>query len=89
MQEVAKPVASVAAFNAQFAGEAQSGEYHTCFDTFDHFTRYGDPGFVYGVALAQYCGRLTLRLTDAAGPHRRPVARIAATLRCARLGTGY
>jgi N-acetylated-alpha-linked acidic dipeptidase len=55
----------IAAFNAQFAGEAQGGEYHTCFDTFDHFTRYGDPGFVYGLALAQYCGRLTLRLADA------------------------
>ena len=55
----------IAAFDARFTGEAQGGEYHTCFDTFDHFTRYGDPGFVYGVALAQYCGRLTLRLADA------------------------
>lgn len=55
----------IAAFDARFTGESQGGAYHTCFDTFDHFTRYGDPGFVYGVALAQYCGRLTLRLADA------------------------
>jgi N-acetylated-alpha-linked acidic dipeptidase len=55
----------IAAFDARFSGESQGGAYHTCFDTFDHFTRYGDPGFVYGVALAQYCGRLTLRLADA------------------------
>jgi N-acetylated-alpha-linked acidic dipeptidase len=55
----------IAAFDARFTGESQSGSYHTCFDTFDHFTRYGDPGFAYGIALAQYCGRLTLRLADA------------------------
>ncbi|MGH7958164.1 MAG: M28 family metallopeptidase, partial [Opitutaceae bacterium] len=55
----------IAAFDARFSGEAPGGEYHTCFDTFDHFTRYGDPGHVYGLALAKVCGRLTLRLADA------------------------
>ena len=55
----------IAAFDARFTGEASGGEYHTCFDTFDHFTRYGDPGFAYGLALAKVCGRLTLRLADA------------------------
>jgi N-acetylated-alpha-linked acidic dipeptidase len=55
----------IAAFDARFSGEAQGGEYHTCFDTFDHFKRYGDPGFAYGIALAKVCGRLTMRLADA------------------------
>ena len=55
----------IAAFDARFGGEAPGGEYHTCFDTFEHFIRYGDPGFAYGVALAKVCGRLTLRLADA------------------------
>jgi N-acetylated-alpha-linked acidic dipeptidase len=55
----------IAAFDVRFSGEAQGGEYHTCFDTFDHFTRFGDPGFVYGIALSKVCGRLTLRLADA------------------------
>ncbi|MSU50177.1 MAG: M28 family peptidase [Opitutus sp.] len=54
----------VAAFNVGFGGEGRGGEYHTCFDTFDHFTRFGDPGFLYSVALAQVCGRLILRLAD-------------------------
>jgi N-acetylated-alpha-linked acidic dipeptidase len=55
----------IAAFTVGFGGEAQGGEYHTCFDTFDHYTRFGDPGFVYGVALAKVAGRMTLRLADA------------------------
>jgi len=55
----------IASFDVRFAGEAEGGEYHTCFDTFDHFTRFVDPGFSYGLALAQMGGRLTLRLADA------------------------
>lgn len=55
----------IPAFHAAFSGEAQGGEYHTCFDTFDHFTRFGDPGFAYTVALTKLCARLTLRLADA------------------------
>jgi N-acetylated-alpha-linked acidic dipeptidase len=55
----------IAAFDVRFGGEGQGGEYHTCFDTFDHFTRFIDPGFDYTVALAKVCGRLMLRLADA------------------------
>ena len=55
----------IASYNVGFHGEGNGGEYHTCFDTFDHYSKYGDPDFSYGVALAQVCGRLTLRLTDA------------------------
>lgn len=55
----------IASCDGQFGGEAAGGEYHTCFDTFDHFTRFGDPGFAYSLALTKVFGRLMLRLTDA------------------------
>jgi N-acetylated-alpha-linked acidic dipeptidase len=55
----------ISSFNLSFGGEGQGGEYHTCFDTFDHFSRFVDPDFAYGVALAKVCGRLALRLADA------------------------
>lgn len=55
----------ISSFHLAFTGESQGGEYHTCFDTFDHYSRFVDPKFAYGVALAQVCGRLTLRLADA------------------------
>ncbi|MFM8468746.1 MAG: transferrin receptor-like dimerization domain-containing protein, partial [Limisphaerales bacterium] len=55
----------IASYYVGFRGEGKGGEYHTCFDTFDHYAKYGDPDFRYGVALAQVCGRLTLRLADA------------------------
>jgi len=55
----------IASFNLSFRGEGVGGEYHTCFDTFDHYTKNIDPGHRYGIALAQVCGRLTLRLSEA------------------------
>lgn len=55
----------IASYYIGFRGEGRGGEYHTCFDTFDHYAKYGDPDFSYGVALAKVCGRITLRLADA------------------------
>ncbi|MCZ6674054.1 MAG: M28 family peptidase [Verrucomicrobia bacterium] len=55
----------IPSFNVAFNGEGFGGEYHTSFDTFDHFTKFIDPGFEYGIALAKICGRLTLRFADA------------------------
>jgi N-acetylated-alpha-linked acidic dipeptidase len=55
----------IASYNVGFGGEGSGGDYHTSFDTFDHFTRFIDPGFEYGIALAKVCGRLTMRLADA------------------------
>jgi N-acetylated-alpha-linked acidic dipeptidase len=54
----------IASFNIGFGGEGVGGEYHTCFDTFDHYSKYIDPEFEYGVALAKVCGRLSLRLLE-------------------------
>src|SRR5690606_13128486 len=46
-------------------GEGSGGEYHTIYDTYSHFTRFKDPGFQYGVALANTAGRISLRLANA------------------------
>ncbi len=35
------------------------------FDSFDHYRRFGDPEFEYGIALAKTTGRVTLRFADA------------------------
>ncbi|MDO7848842.1 transferrin receptor-like dimerization domain-containing protein [Hymenobacter sp. M29] len=55
----------VPSMNVGFGGEGQGGEYHSIFDSFDDFTRFKDPTFAYGVALAQTMGRCVLRLADA------------------------
>ena len=56
----------VAALNLQFTGEdEQGGVYHSAYDTFEHYSRFGDPGERYGVAGAQLVGRLVLRMADA------------------------
>jgi N-acetylated-alpha-linked acidic dipeptidase len=56
----------IASVNLGFGGEGQSGGvYHSAYDTFEHFARFGDPGFVYGVVLARTTGRLVLRAADA------------------------
>jgi N-acetylated-alpha-linked acidic dipeptidase len=48
-----------------FGGENSGGEYHSVYDTYDLFTRFKDPGFQYGVALAKTAGRVTMRLANA------------------------
>jgi len=56
----------IAALNLGFTGESETrGVYHSAYDSFDHYSRFGDPGFVYGVALAQIAGRIVLRMSEA------------------------
>jgi N-acetylated-alpha-linked acidic dipeptidase len=55
----------VNSLNAEFRGEADYGVYHSAYDSFDHFRRFVDPTFEYGVALAQVMGRLVLRASQA------------------------
>ena len=55
----------IAALNIGYGGEEQYGQYHSIYDSFDHYTRFVDPTFQYGVALAKTGGRITLRLADA------------------------
>jgi N-acetylated-alpha-linked acidic dipeptidase len=55
----------ISSLNLGFGGENPGGSYHSAYDSFEHYTRFGDPGFHYGVALAQVAGRSTLRLANA------------------------
>ena len=55
----------IASLNLGFGGESGGGSYHSIFDSFDHYTRFIDPTFEYGIALAQTAGRAVLRLADA------------------------
>jgi N-acetylated-alpha-linked acidic dipeptidase len=48
-----------------FDGENAGGEYHSIYDSYDHYSKFKDPGFVYGVALAKTAGRAALRMADA------------------------
>jgi N-acetylated-alpha-linked acidic dipeptidase len=55
----------IAALNIGYGGEEEYGQYHSIYDSFDHYTRFVDPTFVYGVALAKTGGRIVLRLANA------------------------
>jgi N-acetylated-alpha-linked acidic dipeptidase len=56
----------IASLNFGYSGEAeQGGVYHSTYDTFEHYVRFGDPQFAYGVALAQTVGHVVLRFADA------------------------
>ncbi len=55
----------IASLNVGFGGENGGGSYHSIYDSFEHYTRFGDPGFAYGIALAKVCGHATLRLASA------------------------
>ncbi len=55
----------IASLNIGFGGEDGGGSYHSIYDSFDHYTKFGDPNFDYGIALAKVCGRTTMRLANA------------------------
>ena len=48
----------IASLDAGFFGEGEGGDYHSLYDSSNHYSRFGDPGFKYGVALS-----------EAGGPH--------------------
>ena len=55
----------IASLNVGYGGENGGGSYHSAFDSYDHYIRFGDPTFDYGLALAQTAGRITLRFANA------------------------
>jgi N-acetylated-alpha-linked acidic dipeptidase len=56
----------IASINLGYGGEGeQQGVYHSQYDTYEHFARFGDPGMRYEVVLAQTAGRLVMRAADA------------------------
>jgi N-acetylated-alpha-linked acidic dipeptidase len=84
----------IASLNIGFGGEDGGGSYHSIYDSYDHFTRFVDPGGAYGIALAKVCGRATLRLAnaetlpfeftnfaDTVGGYANEVMRLADTMR--------
>jgi N-acetylated-alpha-linked acidic dipeptidase len=62
----------IAALNVSFGGEGQvGGVYHSAYDTYEYYSRFGDPGFAYAPVLAKTVGRLVLRMADADVPLER------------------
>jgi N-acetylated-alpha-linked acidic dipeptidase len=62
----------IAALNVGFGGEGQiGGVYHSAYDTYEHYSRFGDPGFAYAPVLAKVAGRMVLRMADADVPLAR------------------
>ena len=55
----------VASIALGFEGENDGGSYHSIYDSFEHYSRFGDPGFAYGATLAKTAGRMVLRLANA------------------------
>jgi N-acetylated-alpha-linked acidic dipeptidase len=56
----------IASLDIRYGGEDHdTGIYHSVYDSFDHYLRFGDPDFAYGVALAKTIGRVMLRAADA------------------------
>ncbi len=50
---------------SRFSGADSGGIYHSIYDSFDWYKRFGDPDFLFGKALAQLVGTAILRLADA------------------------
>jgi N-acetylated-alpha-linked acidic dipeptidase len=57
--------AGIASLSVGYGGEGDYGAYHSVYDSFDHYTRFGDPKFDYGIAQAKTTGRMMLRLANA------------------------
>jgi N-acetylated-alpha-linked acidic dipeptidase len=57
--------AGIASLNIGYGGEEEYGQYHSIYDSFDHYMKFMDPTFIYGVALAKTGGRIMLRLANA------------------------
>ena len=56
----------IASLDIRYGGEGETeGVYHSIYDSFDHYTRFGDPGFNYATALAMTAGRAILRFANA------------------------
>jgi N-acetylated-alpha-linked acidic dipeptidase len=62
----------IAALNLGFGGEGQvGGVYHSAYDTYEYYSRFGDPGFAYAPVLAKTVGRVVLRIADSEVPLQR------------------
>ncbi|HEY4114943.1 MAG TPA: M28 family peptidase [Rhizomicrobium sp.] len=61
------------ALNIQYGGEGDSGGvYHSRYDTYEHHTRFVDPGTVYDPLLSKTIGHAVLRAADSDLPLQQP-----------------
>jgi len=56
---------NVASLNLGYGGDGGGGVYHSIYDSFAWYTRFGDADFTYGVTLSRTIGTTILRLADA------------------------
>jgi N-acetylated-alpha-linked acidic dipeptidase len=64
--------AGIAAIDLGYGGEGRSGGvYHSAYDTYEHHSRFVDPGFTYDAMLAKTAGHLVMRIADADAPVQR------------------
>jgi N-acetylated-alpha-linked acidic dipeptidase len=55
----------IASMNTGFGGDGGGGVYHSIYDSFAWYTKFGDPTFEHGRALAQINGTIVMRLANA------------------------
>jgi N-acetylated-alpha-linked acidic dipeptidase len=55
---------AIASTNSSFRGDG-TGVYHSIYDSFDWYSKFGDPEFVYGRAMAQFHAIAMARMADA------------------------
>jgi N-acetylated-alpha-linked acidic dipeptidase len=55
----------IASLNVGYSGEEGGGCYHSIYDSFDHYIRFGDPDFQYGVVMVRTSGHIMLRMANA------------------------
>jgi N-acetylated-alpha-linked acidic dipeptidase len=59
--------AGIPSLNLAFGGEDNGGEYHSIYDSYNLYEKFKDPGFQYGVTLAETAGHAILRMSCADG----------------------
>ena len=57
--------AGIPSLNIGYGGEDNGGEYHSIYDSYDLYAKFKDPGFQYGVTLAETAGHAVLRMANA------------------------
>jgi N-acetylated-alpha-linked acidic dipeptidase len=56
----------ITTLSIEYRGEDDdAGIYHSTYDSFEHYVRFGDPSFAYGVVEAQTVGHTVMRIADA------------------------
>ena len=55
----------IASMNTGFGGDGGGGVYHSIYDSFAWYTKFGDPTFEHGRALSQVNGTILMRLASA------------------------